>query len=250
MAVINRDLIVDYQGASFSGEAEYKIVSSDCRRRAKQYIDMGYTLAEVMEDLGACLEQQATAMIQEKNEEIAFESRLRLSISYQLENHTCADETKETSEALEIREWNHDGQTRKSYILHDRPSSQIHVLKSFISQEECQAIQDAAAPKLHRGTVADGKGGHQLSEHRKAWQAGIRVPWEREQNGDLIARVVRRVYDYANHVTGYNLTVEGQEDLMSIQYFGNGKDSDESPDQYRPHWCVHIYYHFLFNAIR
>ena len=66
-------------------------------------------------------------------------------------------------------------------------------------------------------------------------QAGVRVPWERESKGDLIARVVRRLYDYTNDAVGYNLTVEGQEDLMSIQYFGVGRNSTESPDQYRPH---------------
>jgi hypothetical protein len=120
-------------------------------------------------------------------------------------------------------------------VLHDRPASQIHVLKNFISEEECQAIEAAAKPKLHRGTVANGSGGSRLSDHRKAWQAGLRPPWEKEAEGNPIARVVRRIYDYTNDAVGYNLTVDGQEDLMSIQYFGLGKDSDESPDQYRPH---------------
>ena len=91
-----------------------------------------------------------------------------------------------------------------------------------------------AQPKLHRGTVADGAGGHRLSEHRKAFQAGLTVPWDKEVAGDPVARVVRRLYDYTNHATGFNLSVVGQEDLMSIQYFGNG-ENDPTPDQYRPH---------------
>jgi hypothetical protein len=82
--------------------------------------------------------------------------------------------------------------------------------------------------------VADGAGGHKLSEHRKAFQAGLKVPWDKEEEGDPIARVVRRLYDYTNHATGFNLSVVGQEDLMSIQYFGNG-ENDPTPDQYRPH---------------
>jgi 2OG-Fe(II) oxygenase superfamily len=65
-------------------------------------------------------------------------------------------------------------------------------------------------------------------------QAGIRVPWEKEHQGDLIAAVMRRVYNYTNHATGFGLEVEGQEDIMSIQYFGRG-EGDKAPDQYRPH---------------
>lgn len=78
------------------------------------------------------------------------------------------------------------------------------------------------------------KGGSTLSQNRKAWQAGIAVDWSKETAGDPIAAVTRRLFDYANHVTGYNMKVEGQEDLMSIQYFGNGTD-DPTPDRYTPH---------------
>jgi 2OG-Fe(II) oxygenase superfamily len=67
-----------------------------------------------------------------------------------------------------------------------------------------------------------------------AWQAGLKVAWDKEASGDLIAAVSRRLFDYANHVTGYNMRVDGQEDLMSIQYFGNGTD-DPRPDRYSQH---------------
>ena len=60
------------------------------------------------------------------------------------------------------------------------------------------------------------------------------MPWDKEEDGDLIARVSRRVYTYVNDATGYNLKEAGQEDLMSIQYFGRGLD-DPEPDRYMPH---------------
>jgi hypothetical protein len=50
----------------------------------------------------------------------------------------------------------------------------------------------------------------------------------------LIAALDRRVFDYANAVMGYNMDVIGQEDIMSIQYFGNGTN-DPTPDRYMPH---------------
>jgi hypothetical protein len=148
------------------------------------------------------------------------------------ENYTCADTSRQVSPPIAVRHWNYNGVDRDVHVLHERPGSQIHMLPNFISEEECQAVQQAAAATLHRGTVADGKGGSKLSENRKAWQAGIKVQWDRE--GDHIAAVSRRLFDYTNHATGYNLTLPGQEDLMSIQYFGNGLD-DPTPDRYMPH---------------
>ena len=72
-----------------------------------------------------------------------------------------------------------------------------------------------------------------LSDHRKAMQAGIRVPWHEEQRGNPIARLSRRVYDYTNYALNLNIDEHGQEDLMSIQYFGRGRE-DEHPDRYMP----------------
>jgi hypothetical protein len=207
--------------------------AAQCKQQAKEDIEWGYDPTEILKTLADCLEQNAADEIQRKNEEIAFENQIRTSISAELENFTCADPDRELTEPQEVRTWQHYNVTRDVLIMHNRPSSQIHVLENFISQEECDAITAAAEPILHRGTVANGKGGHKLSDHRKAWQAGIAVRWEIEE--DPITRVMNRVYDYTNDAMGYNLTTDGQEDLMSIQYFGIGKNSTEAPDQYRPH---------------
>ena len=106
-------------------------------------------------------------------------------------------------------------------------------IENFIDEEECQAMADEAAKTLHRATVADGKGGSRLSENRKAMQAGITVNWKKEDEGDPIARISRRVYDYTEHVLGLGIKENGQEDLMSIQYFGRGRN-DTEPDRYTP----------------
>jgi hypothetical protein len=181
--------------------------------------------------LSQCLENNLAVIYERKNEELAIQELLRTSISASTENYTCADTDRETSTPKEVRSWTHNGVTRQANILLDRPSSQIHVVTDFISPEECKAIENAASPLLHRGTVADGKGGSKLSDNRKAWQAGIKVDWSTD---NLIAAVSQRLFDYANHVTHYNLTVESQEDIMSIQYFGNGIQ-DRTPDRYMPH---------------
>jgi hypothetical protein len=64
-------------------------------------------------------------------------------------------------------------------------------------------------------------------------QAGIKVQWDKEAEGDAIARLSRRVYDYTNRVLGLGIEEHGQEDLMSIQYFGRGRN-DTEPDRYTP----------------
>lgn len=219
-----------------------------CKEQATGDLEAGYDAQFVMKELTQCLQEEATDILQRKSEEVTFEAEVRLKLSSLMENRTCADPNHETSTPIETRVWAHvddvtagssdhgpDLVKREVLVLHDRQASQIHVLRNFISPEECQAIEEAAKPKLHRGTVADGSGGSRLSEARKAWQAGVKVPWKKENEGDPIARVARRIYDYTNDAVGYNLTVEGQEDLMSIQYFGIGKDSTEAPDQYMPH---------------
>jgi hypothetical protein len=40
----------------------------------------------------------------------------------------------------------------------DRPASKIHVVRDFITEEECMTVEAAAAPILHDATVADGSG--------------------------------------------------------------------------------------------
>ena len=152
-----------------------------------------------------------------------------------LENYTCLDDTLDSTPDVEVRTWAYKEEpVRTVHVKHERPASRIHLIENFINEEECQAMEKAAQSSLHRATVADGKGGSRLSENRKAMQAGITVPWDEEADGHPIARLSRRVYDYTNHVLGLGIQEFGQEDLMSIQYFGRGKN-DTEPDRYTPH---------------
>jgi hypothetical protein len=144
-----------------------------------------------------------------------------------------------TSEALREDTWRgaRDHQRRKVDVLLDRPASKIMLVDNFISVDECLAMTDAAKPKLHKATVADGKGGSHFSEHRKAMQAGIKVPWKKGElveNGNHIAILSRKVYDFTNYILDLDIKEYGQEDLMSIQYFGRGLN-DTEPDRYTPH---------------
>eukprot|EP00545_Synedropsis_sp_CCMP1620_P000510 CAMPEP_0119004530 /NCGR_PEP_ID=MMETSP1176-20130426/1195_1 /TAXON_ID=265551 /ORGANISM="Synedropsis recta cf, Strain CCMP1620" /LENGTH=563 /DNA_ID=CAMNT_0006956245 /DNA_START=251 /DNA_END=1939 /DNA_ORIENTATION=+ len=193
------------------------------------------TFMQSLEDLAMCAEAPLTKNLVKLNRDLSQEAKVRMDIAAKLENYTCVDPDAPASPDVSSHIWTlKDGSTRKVHIKHDRPASQIHVVDNFINEEECLAMETAASKSLHRATVADGKGGSQYSDNRKAMQAGIRVPWHHEAEGDPIARLSRRVYDYTNHVTGLSIDEHGQEDLMSIQYFGRGVD-DDHPDRYMPH---------------
>ena len=184
----------------------------------------------ILDALIECIKVGLTNEIISANEEIAFQSEVRTDMGEQMENYTCADRTLNTTEPKRTEYW--EGRTVS--VMIDRPAAKIHVIDDFATLEECMAVEEMARPGLHKAAVADNKGGSEISDNRKAMQAGIKVHWDKEGDGDLIARLSRRVYDYVNHVLPFDIRENGQEDLMSIQYFGRGTD-DDKPDRYMPH---------------
>lgn len=173
--------------------------------------------AAILEQLTECLTVNTAQVFEDLNKELTEESHWRLDLSTSAENYTCTDPTRETSPPIAIRSWTSTTMTTTStnntnnntnhsqeeivpkehvvHILHNRPSSQIHLVHDFITPEECQAVQEKAAKTLHRGTVADGKGGSRLSDSRKAWQAGLRPNWSVGPDRDPIAAISQRILD-------------------------------------------------------
>jgi len=211
-----------------------------CREKAKIRLERaGNNTADIQNSLNylvECVEGEVTESLSKATEEINFQAKIRTNMAELMENYTCFDTNLNTTEPLRKETWRskRDKRYREVQVLFDRPASKIMFVKNFISQNECDAMNEAAEADLHKATVADGKGGSEFSEHRKAMQAGITVNWEKERSGDNIAILSRRVYDFTNHVLGLDIKENGQEDLMSIQYFGRGVN-DTAPDRYTPH---------------
>lgn len=215
-------------------------VIAECQERAEKRVaaspENSAEADSALDELMACVETGMSQPILAVNDEMLFHSSIREYIAIHMENFTCVDDNLGTTPDVDTRDWtsDKDGKTRTVHAKLDRPASRIHVIEDFASADECLAMEDAATPKLHQASVADGKGGVQFSEHRKAMQAAITPNWDEEENGDLVAGLSQRVYDYTNHVLGLNVTHFGQEPLMSIQYFGRGYN-DTTPDRYAPH---------------
>jgi len=112
---------------------------------------------------------------------------------------------------------------RKVRYLFD-PSSidaQIIVIDDFISDEECDAVQTQATPRLARATHAHEGDLSHVSKARDSQQATVRPEGGRKNERDLsdpIARLKARSVAMANHLSNYTLQLDGQEDLMAVQY--------------------------------
>ena len=215
-------------------------IVGSCQEKAKIRLQQaGTDLAQIqksMDYLAECVEGGVAETLSKANEELNFQAKVRTDMAGLMENYTCADMELDTTEPLRTEQWRSlkDRRRREVQVLLDRPASKIMFVKDFISVPECNAMAKSAQSKLHQATVADGKGGSHFSEHRKALQAAIEVNWKEEDSGDDIAILSRRVYDFTNHVLGLDIKEQGQEDLMSIQYFGRGRN-DTEPDRYTPH---------------
>jgi hypothetical protein len=154
-------------GGGGPAEAEASGMVFRCRISADAALARGSPVDEALRKLEECLEKRTADALIAKSEELRFQTELRKRLSDAAENHTCSDPDLATSDPVRETTWTHRGVARRVGVLHDRPSSQIHVVRGFISLEECDAVRKAAEPSLHRGTVADGKGGSRMSEHRK-----------------------------------------------------------------------------------
>jgi hypothetical protein len=180
--------------------------------------------AAAIELMSSCVQSSTANQIETANEEVLFQSEIRLYMSDMLENETLT-----SSKAKRTSNW------MRSHvdIMLDRPSAKIHFISNFITQEECNAIHWEVKNDLRDADVSDGKGGRTLDPVRSAKTAPIRNVKD-ASHARLIEHLSRRIYDYTNYVLPFNVTDAGQQDLMFIKYLGRGTN-DDNPDRYLPH---------------
>lgn len=211
-------------------EAKRKLIKAKEAGHSKDALD------RIVDQFRDCLVHGTVPNLMNMDKELLFEERVRKTISGKLENFTCTEDLAESTPDVDLREWTSEKDliTRRVHVKLDRPATQIHVVENFASIEECNAMEERVADKLGFATTEDGEGGAHVSRNRKAMQSYFEPDWSKEDEGDPILKLNRRIFDYANHALGLNITVYGQEPLMSIQYFGRGS-SDLEPDRYTPH---------------
>jgi hypothetical protein len=177
-------LELDFVDDQVKAKREAGELVKECQTKAKARLAAaGTDASEIqasMDDLVNCVERGVAETLARANEEIAFQSNVRKGMAEFMENYTCADPSMESSDPIREETWwkSRDHKPRNIKIMFDRPASKIHVVEDFISLEECEAMEKAAVPKLHRATVADGKVRHSMSwqysaKHRRHPLASI-----------------------------------------------------------------------------
>jgi hypothetical protein len=168
-------------------------------------------------------------------------AHLQAYLDTKLESFICNNNAgMETTPPVEIALWKPktgDKRMRTVFVLHQSPSSQIHMIANFISQEECAAIENAATSWSGTETSDGQGGGDKPNQIRKATIARVDIPWDANGNGDnyLIQQTGHRIFEYVNHIhPSLGIREAGQEPLMAIRYQGRGRD-DPHPDQYKSH---------------
>lgn len=127
----------------------------DCKDTATKKLAASPSHAEnILDQLADCVKTGIAKEIERANEEITFQAGVRRNMAGMLENYTCADEGLNTTEPRETKMW----EGRKVSVMIDRPASKIHVVENFLTEDECRAVEEEAAPILHDATVADGSG--------------------------------------------------------------------------------------------
>ena len=176
--MIHEGVKVEHTDSKTIAAKSATVLLDDCKSSAKaQLAQNPESASSILESLSECVQKGIADEIEKANEEIAFQAEVRKDMAALVENYTCADETMNTIESKRMQYW----EGRKVDVMIDRPASRIHTIQNFLTEEECKAVEAAAAPILHDATVADGSGGSKMSDSRKAKQAGIKVHWEKEQ---------------------------------------------------------------------
>lgn len=166
--------------------------------------------------------------------------KMQTYMDSEMEDYICNEPRMETTPAISTQDWttNETEQQQRSRtvrVLHETPSSSIHLISDFVSEKECNAMEEVAEPLFQGTKAADRKGVLRPNMVRKASIAPVEIPWEEDCSTCPITRTRRRVFEYARRaLPQLNLTDAGQELFMAVHYRGRGKDHPH-PDQYKAH---------------
>lgn len=237
---IDRDFEVIHMDNKARAREKAAEMLKKCQQTQIEYIQINASnlspdlLSKAVDNLKACVESNMENKVEEVEEEIDFQKRIRTKMGVALETYTCADETPDYSEPEKSVSWSNK---RRSYSVDkmlDREHSKIHVIKHFIGDRECQVINDAVKPNMKETSIADFNNEGHIRTSQRIMMAHLNVPWERERRGDLIAKVSRRGFEYANDSLGLNIDKFPQEALNVFHYIGQGIE-DMEPIHYGPH---------------
>jgi len=212
---------------TIASEAAVKLLD-ECKSTAKQQLSKKTSsnsdaAAAMLDELVVCVQNGITKEIERANEEVDFQTEIRLKMADSWENYTCAEKLGvNATQPKKTSFW----KGKKEAVLLDRPSSKIRTIQNFLNADECHAVERAS-----EGRWVGSKDGSSITQ-----EAVIKVNWERENRGDLIAQLSQRVYDYVHHILPtLDIHENGQEDLRSTHYSGGMGKEERAPVRFLTH---------------
>eukprot|EP00555_Chaetoceros_dichaeta_P006950 CAMPEP_0198255216 /NCGR_PEP_ID=MMETSP1447-20131203/5385_1 /TAXON_ID=420782 /ORGANISM="Chaetoceros dichaeta, Strain CCMP1751" /LENGTH=481 /DNA_ID=CAMNT_0043941535 /DNA_START=145 /DNA_END=1590 /DNA_ORIENTATION=+ len=192
-------------------------------------------------DMARCITENLKFELNKSVEESDFQGKVRGDMAELLATYACGDAGMEATEADKTVIWNcprHSSATngggggRRNLsvdVMHDRPGSKVHVIKNFVSEAECRAMEEGlpnvgggmrSSSTFSSSSSADSEEDSPSNEEdgERILKHDIGIPWEKEDENNPLTNVSRRILDYTNHVLHLDINEHGQEGLTSIQY--------------------------------
>jgi len=105
--------------------------------------------SRTLSEYAACVEANVTRELLDTSDVLSFQESVRNNVIDYFENYTCSDFSLPSTSPIRNETWTNKGQSYEGGVMHDRPRSKIHTVSNFITEEECQAMEDHARPLLH-----------------------------------------------------------------------------------------------------
>jgi len=178
---ILENFTIEYRNSKTKSKEQAETFLAKCSENFKE---------DEIDDLLSCIGSEMVDKIWSVREEFTFHANLASRQRNEVSKYICSDQNLRASEPSRKEEWvKEDHEIASVDILHEDEYSNIHLMKNFISEEECDEILS-----------------NSNSQFSILGPRGL-------TNEKYLDFVSQRVYEYANFYTTLGLEQVGQEDL-------------------------------------
>merc|ERR1719232_2321530 len=152
----------------------------------------------------SCVGSEMVSEIWKYHEEYNFQANLSAKLRDEVHSYVCSDKKLKSATPTDEQKWVKENyETSTVLTLHETQNSLIHLVKDFISNEECASIL----------------------QNDSTTQFSILGP-RGVTNEEIVDTISRRMYDYANFYSDFEVEQAGQEDIFVFRK--SGKEPTES----------------------
>ena len=229
---IDRDFQVTHEDNKSRARDKANNALRTCRQKQIDFVQShgnevsSELVSKALDEMASCVHSNVANEMGKVDEELRFQESIRKRMGHAIGSYTCADELKEMKDTKADKStiWSYNRKKYSVGLMLDRQNSKVHVIKDFISDKECKAIETDAEVSLIEASIPGATGEGRVDGPPTAMVADVRVPWNKESWGNPIATLSRRVLEYAKRATGLPLKEEDDEDLSFTHNTAQGDE--------------------------